>query len=175
MTLSREERINEVIELLRKDKAIQTHFAMALFVQPVGGRNFRAAGPQPGYDYYAECQTACCLAGWFNVLEAKRSRPEILTDSGEKRFRNYAGDSYRAAALLDLTSNQRMALFFMEGTVFQCNLERFDDPEIISHDQRYDAAIYVLEKLRDENRVDWEEALNHVGFDSERYREDDDE
>lgn len=167
------ERINEVIEFLRRDKALGTHFQMAGFsFNATGDADDYCAGEVPGLDYYAHCKTACCIAGWINVLEAQRSQPEKLTTQG--RYRDFVQDSYHPAALLGLTEVQRGELFFMNknhGTDSVMELEHFDDDHYVPVAMRYDAGIRVLEILRDENVVDWERALIESGFDFARYRE----
>ena len=167
--------INELIEFLRADKAVGTHFRMGAFVEPVDLNARRDKnGLRPGYHYYKECGTACCLAGWINILQAKRTRPEILQyPSKDERyispFTSYMEDSVSPGDLLNLSEGQRQELFFMHGCTVE--LEHFDETCYVPLNIRYDAGIRVLEILRDENVVDWDRALTESGFDFSAYNE----
>lgn len=148
------ENINRLIEHLKASGAKK--FRMEFYAQDLG--DLQEA------KIFKECGTAFCIAGHANVLRlAERGRKVATLNEGD--FHHEINRSpARAAEWLGISEDsdtyngegEEGQLFRMSGA-FDWDVEMFDND--LSDDIRLAAGIRVLEILRDEDRVDWDEAI----------------
>lgn len=160
------ERINQIIEQLRQDKAVGTHFRMDSFCEYLDPSRLPINDTKNTIYCYQECNTVLCLAGWANYFRLKATAPDILD---KRHFVDEAGDATAAARWLGITLKQRNELFLMQNERGHSILGPRGEPvplkwfELQSQGIRYDAGIRVLEILRDEGVVDWDRAITDAG------------
>ncbi len=132
-------------------------------------RGLFKAGNRNSAHRWIECNTAMCLCGWINLIRIEEEGPERL-----ERFKRYSnpnqvlGDTGPAARWLGLDTHQSDFLFHIcephphypsgrENVMFT---REFD---ALAADVRVNAAINVLETLRDTGEVKWRQALLQAG------------
>lgn len=141
--------INRLIEVLKRDDG--KHFRM-------GGYNF--ANPDRD-ETIADvmdpktihtCGSAFCVAGWVNTIR--------MFDLGDLKIETDQDwifeDTPSAAAWLGIDEDLAEDLFVMENAA-RWNMGKFDHE--LTPELRRDAAIAVLEHLRDTGGVDWDRAI----------------
>lgn len=146
------ENINKVIDALRKDQEVGTHFIMRDFAQYIDENT--VPGEESGS--YQLCNTALCIAGWANLLRMQEQDPDALKSAD---FISNAGSSRGAREWLGIPYEQADPLFAMSNA--RIGVSTFDR---LVQDVRYKAGIRVLEILRDEGVVDWDRALSEAGY-----------
>lgn len=145
-------RINQIIERLRQDQAIGTHFRMSDYAKAIKGDD---------HHIYQECNTAFCMAGWANFFRLKEEAPAKL-NSRLYYIANVTADNL-ACEWLEIDGEQACKLFYMRDDCYPTiSMELFD---LLPAEQRYPAGIRVLEILRDEGHTDWRRAIKEAGID----------
>ena len=148
--------INKLIELLRADQG--RHFIMRKFVHHLGtDDNCRI-------QQYAECKTACCLAGWANTFALAEEEGTDWKSITGYNFAAELGDRERAGHWLGITDYCTYIELFEIHSLQDIGvmpLTKFDN---LPAETRVSAAIAVLEHLRDTGYVNWLRALNSVGW-----------
>lgn len=154
------ENINKVIEAIKADREKPvSHFTMGSYASII---DFEARpGDVKGYQV---CNTAMCIAGWANTIRMLDiNDPRLKTDA----YFDYVGNRFEAAHWLGISDEDAKHMFFMENkdaenTGGQDALDAFDKSD---RDARYNAAIAVLEHLRDTGNADWQKALRSHSLD----------
>ncbi len=158
--------INRLIAILKEDHG--RHFAMARFVSytneaikagEIPGDALHEEAPQ----YFIECKTAFCLAGWVNkILMDDDTHPEAHDYKHTKgfEFQHLFTKRYVPSQWLGITSKEGEHLFEMSNH-YGMRLGIFDRA---NPGKRLAAAVRVLEILRDEGDVNWSRALEEAGF-----------
>jgi hypothetical protein len=99
------------------------------------------------------CNTAFCIAGWVNALDAaslnKKARIDDLL---------FSNDTF-AADWLGLDEDRAHSLFYMEDGYMKDGVGSTSDFDELPGEIRKRAAIAVLEYLRDTGEVDWDRAI----------------
>lgn len=161
------ERINEVIEYLRKDQGV--HFKMDTWAQYLDDQLYKSEDDK----YYksvrevVECGTAFCLGGllYFQDQLAKGKKAKEISFVGID-YERYVG---LGAEQFGIEGWKASALFFMHSD--EDAREAFDK---LPGQQRAEIAIKVLEHLRDTGEVDWLKFLpEDIRSDEDDYEDDD--
>lgn len=141
------EMINKLIDHLRKVGG--DHFYMSKFATRAGAKIPYVVNK------YKPCQTAFCVAGWVNALSVPEDE---LASMDSSDFEGLINSASNASRLLNLSDDDADKLFYMEGTR-TVRMEPFDQ---LPHNYRLDAAVRVLELLRDKHIVDWDRAVRET-------------
>lgn len=167
--------IDRLIEVIRPDEG--KHFLMSIWAAHFLGdgknvgdlRSISGIAPE----HHEVCRTAYCLCGHINHIILTEERPEIDLNKYEKMrhqinmqrdeetphlwsYSEEMGDRGRASQWLGIDDHQGFRLFLMEDYRLRVTREWFDK---LKPSLRAQAAIAVLEILKETGKVSWYDAL----------------
>lgn len=155
------ENINKVIDWIKEDQGAHLH--MCSWFESLGQKE---EGYDPEKPHWNFCNTAFCIGGYAFILaqqEKLKQKGKDVVELEELNLPDVSGREIETTAreYLGLTTAGDMIkahhLFTMHKSM---DMENFDG---LPQAQRAEAAINVLEHLRDTGNVDWNHALLQAG------------
>ena len=152
--------INTLIERIRADQG--RHLTMGGFVSYIDENSRPEPDIQP--TKMLDCKTAFCICGYANLLRMEQEGTDyrsvvgvestLANDFAKNDFLAQFGSQQKAGDWLEIDSITAHYLFYMNDSDQRSWFDNEAEPQ-----KRADAAIAVLEHLRDTGHVDWNSAL----------------
>ena len=145
------ENIQKIVDMLKADDG--SHFLMSEWVQWLP--HVKEARIETVVTEYVECGTACCIAGWANMIRLGDKAKELR----DHDFRSEVQDRYEAREWLGIDDDVATELF-QPGAWRTLNYQyEMDAIDRLPANQRRLAGIAVLENLIQTGEADWPKAI----------------